>query len=403
MIVKIIGGGAAGFFAAISVKTHYPEADVQILEKSNKLLAKVKVSGGGRCNVTHACFNPKELLQFYPRGKKILQNGFKIFNTNHTIEWFKNRGVELKIEEDNRMFPITNSSQTIIDCLLDECKKLKINILLGQNVQSVQYQNHQLNLTVNNQFVYCDYLIIATGGSPTLQGLQWLITTGHTIQTPVPSLFTFNIPNNALVGLMGVVAPNALVKIQGSKLQQNGAVLITHWGLSGPAVLKLSAWGARELADKNYDFTIAVNWLNVINENIVREQLEQCKNLHAKKKIVNYNPFDLPNRLWLYLLQKSEINPELIYAEQGKKGINKLVNFLLNDNYLVKGKTTFKEEFVTCGGVDESSIFTETMQSKVMPNVYFAGEILDIDGVTGGFNFQAAWTTGFIAGKLGNV
>ena len=401
MIVKVIGGGAAGFFAAISVKTHYPNADVQILEKSNKLLAKVKVSGGGRCNVTHACFNNKDLVNFYPRGKKFLQNAFKIFTTTDTISWFKSRGVELKTEEDNRMFPITNSSQTIIDCLLNECKKLKINILLGQNVQNIQQHPKGLQLTVNQQNSIADYVIIASGGSPNIQGLQWLKNMGHTIQNPVPSLFTFNIPNNNIVNLMGVVAPKALVKIQGTNLQQTGAVLVTHWGLSGPAILKLSAWGARELADKNYNFVAAINWINIPNENLVREQLEQCKNLNAKKKISNINPFDLPNRLWMYLLEKSEINPEVIYAEQGKKGLNKLVNFLLNDTYEVSGKTTFKEEFVTCGGVDLSCINPETMQSKVFPKLYFAGEILDIDGITGGFNFQAAWTTGFIAGKLG--
>lgn len=401
MIVKIIGGGAAGFFAAISVKTNHPEADVQILEKSNKLLAKVKVSGGGRCNVTHACFNNKDLVNFYPRGKKFLQQSFKIFTTSDTISWFKSRGVELKTEEDNRMFPTTNSSQTIIDCLLNECQKLRINILLGQNVQNIQQLPQGLQLSVNQHNIIADYVIIASGGSPNLQGLQWLKNMGHTIQNPVPSLFTFNIPNNNIVNLMGVVAPKALVKIQGTNLQQTGAVLVTHWGLSGPAILKLSAWGARELADKNYNFVTAINWINIPNENLVREQLEQCKNLNAKKKISNINPFDLPNRLWMYLLEKSEINPEVIYAEQSKKGLNKLVNFLLNDTYEVSGKTTFKEEFVTCGGVDLSCINPETMQSKVFPKLYFAGEILDIDGVTGGFNFQAAWTTGFIAGKLG--
>ncbi len=401
MIVKIIGGGAAGFFAAISVKTNHPEADVQILEKSNKLLAKVKVSGGARCNVTHACFNNKDLVNFYPRGKKFLQNAFKIFTTTDTISWFKSRGVELKTEEDNRMFPTTNSSQTIIDCLLNECQKLRINILLGQNVQNIQQLPQGLQLSVNQQNIIADYVIIASGGRHNLQGLQWLKNMGHTIQNPVPSLFTFNIPNNNIVNLMGVVAPKALVKIQGTNLQQTGAVLVTHWGLSGPAILKLSAWGARELADKNYNFVAAINWINILNEYLVREQLEKCKNLHAKKKISNINPFDLPNRLWMYLLEKSEINPEVIYAEQSKKGLNKLVNFLLNDTYEVSEKTTFKEEFVTCGGVDLSCINPETMQSKVFPKLYFAGEILDIDGVTGGFNFQAAWTTGFIAGKLG--
>jgi predicted Rossmann fold flavoprotein len=400
MIVKIIGGGAAGFFAAISVKTHHPNADVQILEKSNKLLAKVKVSGGGRCNVTHACFNNKDLVHFYPRGKKFLQNAFKIFTTTDTISWFKSRGVEIKTEEDNRMFPKTNSSQTIIDCLLNECKKLKINILLGQNVQNVQPLQQGLQLIVNQQNILADYVIIASGGSPNIQGLQWLKNMGHTIQNPVPSLFTFNIPNNNIVNLMGVVASKALVKIQGTNLQQTGAVLVTHWGFSGPAILKLSAWGARELADKNYNFIAAINWINISNENIVRELLEKCKNQNPKKKISNVNPFDLPNRLWMYLLEKSEIAPEVIYAEQGKKGLNKLVNFLLNDTYEVSGKTTFKEEFVTCGGIDLHSVNSETLESKVIPRMYFAGEILDIDGVTGGFNFQAAWTTGFIAGKL---
>jgi hypothetical protein len=400
MKVAIIGGGAAGFFAAISCKEHHPNAEVILLEKSQNVLAKVKVSGGGRCNVTHACFDIKKLVDFYPRGGKQLKKSFGTFNTNHTVEWFTSRGVELKTEADNRMFPASNSSQTIIDCLMDEAEKLGVKIKYSCAVKNLTPTEKGFEFEVDSDKYFCDKLIIATGGTPKLSGFDWLKVLNHTIETPVPSLFTFNMPSENTAELMGVVAPNAIVRIQGTKLQQQGPLLITHWGMSGPAVLKCSAWGARLLQEKDYHFTAVVNWTGLANEEIIRTTLQNAKLENSKKKLTNGNPFELTSRMWDSLLKKIELNVDSIWSELSKKDFNRLVNILFNDEYKVAGKTTFKEEFVTCGGINLSEVNMNTMESKKCPNLYFAGEILDIDGVTGGFNFQAAWTTGFIAGKL---
>ena len=398
MLIAVIGGGAAGFFAAISAKEHHPESEVYIFEKSDKLLAKVKVSGGGRCNVTHACFKLSDLLEFYPRGSKFLKTSFRYFNTQHTLEWFSNRGVLLKTETDNRMFPSTDSSQTIINCLMEEAAKLGVIIQTSSPVENF-IKKDKFEFICQGKTWQADKVIVATGGSPKASGFDWLTNLGHSIETPVPSLFTFNMPSEKIKELMGVVAPNALVKVQSSKLHQQGPLLITHWGMSGPAILKLSAWGARELSDKNYQFNIPVNWVGIANEDVARNLLMTCAAENGKKKIANQIPFDIPSRLWDFLLEKSEINPNVIYAEQNKKSLNRLLNNLLNDVYQVSGKTTFKEEFVTCGGIKLMEVNPETLESKIVPNLYFAGEVLDIDGVTGGFNFQAAWTTGFLAGR----
>lgn len=400
MKVAVIGGGAAGFFAALSAKKHSPKSEVVIFEKSNKLLAKVKISGGGRCNVTHACFKASMLSKFYPRGAKQLKKSFTLFNTNHTIAWFKDRGVELKKESDNRMFPVSDSSTTIINCFLDEARRLGVKIEKETAVTKIVQAKNKINLTVNGFDYIYDKVIVATGGSPKLEGLNWLKSLGHTIVHPLPSLFTFNMPNEGIKILQGLSVKNAIVRIQGTKLMQDGPLLITHWGMSGPAILKTSAWGARDLANLNYEFKVMINWAGISNEDDVRILLNRhCYN-YDKKKLENSNPFQIPSRLWRYLLLKSELEGSKMNCDLSKKEKNKLINTLLNDVFEVKGKTTFKEEFVTCGGVSLNDVDMKTMQSKVVSNLYFAGEVLNIDGVTGGFNFQAAWTTGYIAGQL---
>jgi hypothetical protein len=400
MEVAVIGGGAAGFFAAISTKMHHPEARVTMYEKSDKLLAKVKVSGGGRCNVTHACFANSQLIKFYPRGGKYLKKAFAQFSTTDTVKWFEERGVRLKTETDGRMFPVTDSSQTIINCLLREIDKLDISVQLLQPVLGLEKENNKFKLLLRNISIHADKVIIASGGSPKIDGFEWLKQLGHAIVSPIPSLFTFNMPKESIISLMGVSVDNVSVRIPSTKLKTEGPLLITHWGMSGPAILKLSSWGARVLKDFDYKFAIQVNWLGSMNEDKARGILVEESRVHPKRKISNSNPFQLPSRLYVFLLSKININPETPLEETGKKNQNRLLNTLLNDEYKVEGKTTFKEEFVTCGGVSLEDVSMETMESKRCPGLYFAGEVLDIDGVTGGFNFQAAWTTGFIAGKL---
>ena len=397
--IAVIGGGAAGFFAAFSCKTHSPNTRVTIFEKTGKLLSKVKVSGGGRCNVTHACFNNNDLIKFYPRGGKHLKKVFGQFTTSDTLAWFEERGVELKAEADNRMFPITDNSQTIIDCFLKEATKLGIQVVVNTNVNSIQPKQPGFDLKIGEKTQYFDKVIVASGGSPKAQGFDWLKALGHEIIPPVPSLFTFNMPKEPIKNLMGLSVPNATVRVQGTKLQQSGPLLITHWGMSGPAILKTSAWGARVLSDLNYDFKIQVNWLGSMNEEELRNWFTNSLQTIGKRKIRNKNPFEIPNRLWDYFLEKVEIDGEGIWAELGKKGLNRLTNLLLNDTYEVKGKTTFKEEFVTSGGVALSDVDFNSMESRKCPDLFFAGEVIDVDGVTGGFNFQAAWSTGFVAGK----
>jgi predicted Rossmann fold flavoprotein len=397
--VAVIGGGAAGFFAALSAAEHHPNASVVLFEKSNKLLAKVKVSGGGRCNVTHACFSPALLSKNYPRGGKQLKKAFSSFHAEHTVNWFTSRGVPLKTEDDGRMFPQANTSQAIIDCLMNASQSAGIEIRMSSPVTAIHSssQDHSGFELHGERF---DRIIVATGGSPKSTGFDWLRALGHSISDPVPSLFTFNMPGESVTERMGLVVHNAIVRIQGTKLSHQGPVLITHWGMSGPAVLKLSAWGARELEQRGYGFTIQVNWVGLPNEAEVLETMEAVSNEARKKKMVNACPYDLPKNFWTYLLEKSGLDPDSPWMELGKKGRNRLANTMLNDTYTVKGKTTFKEEFVTCGGVMLGEVDFKTMQSRVVPGLYFAGEVLDVDGITGGFNFQAAWTTGFVAGQL---
>lgn len=405
MKVAVIGGGAAGFFAALSVKEHHPSATVHILEKSTKLLSKVKISGGGRCNVTNAETNIKVLSQAYPRGEKQLKKAFGRFNTRHTIEWFEDRGVPLVSQEDRCIFPQAQDSQVVIDCFLKYSKKAGIKIFTSKGVKSIDQagQQWQLNyIKSDHPSDTYDKIIIATGGSPKRKGLEWLEALGHEVSDPVPSLFTFNMPSESIKSLMGIVVENTITRIPGTKLQGDGPLLITHWGMSGPSILKLSAFGARILNEKNYQFQVAVNWVNIVNTERIKSDLNNIIKSHPLKILANFRPYNLPDRLWEYLIIKSGLPKTKKWNELGKSGLNKLINALSNDLYQVNGKTTFKEEFVTCGGVSLDSINFKTMESRSCPGIYFAGEVMDVDGITGGYNFQAAWTTAWIAGQLGS-
>jgi len=394
--VLIVGGGAAGFFTAINVAEKNPEFSIAILERGKEVLTKVSVSGGGRCNVTHACFVPNDLVKFYPRGEKELRGPFHQFCSGDTIEWFSNHGVELKIEDDGRMFPVSDSSQTIIDCFLTVAKKHKIEILTGQSVQSLYQAEDTWKVETNHQTFRCKNLVMTTGSNPKIWEL--LENLGHTIVPPVPSLFTFNIKDPRIKDLMGVSA-FATVKVQNSKLSASGPLLITHWGMSGPGILRLSAWGARELFAKNYQFVLEVNWLNDATLEETENQLKELKLEHAKKVVSKKSPFEFPNRLWESLVLASEISLETKWADLTKKQFQHLALQLTNGKFQVNGKSTFKEEFVTAGGIDLKEINFKTMESKVLPKVYFAGEIVNIDAITGGFNFQNAWTSGFMVSE----
>jgi hypothetical protein len=416
----VIGGGAAGFFCAVNAARLHPSLEVILLEKTSKLLSKVKVSGGGRCNVTHACFSIPDMIRHYPRGANFLKKAFHQFFTTDTIAWYRERSVELKTEEDGRMFPVSNSSQTIIDCLMREANKYQVDIRMMSEVKSLTYEVRNTKYEAGNtkdaedkavaegHFVIglsdgrqltCDFVCIAAGGYPKSSQFEWLQALGHTIAAPVPSLFTFNMPGHAITQLMGVSVPDAQVKITGTNLQAKGPLLITHWGLSGPVVLRLSAWGARDLAANHYQFSILVNWLPDYNEASLREQFQQLRFELASQKIGHRNPFNLPQRLWQFLLQQSGIQEDKRWADLPAKEQNKLITHCCTQSFTIQGKTTFKEEFVTAGGIQLTEVDANTMQSKIVPHLFFAGEILDVDGITGGFNFQHAWTSGFIAAR----
>jgi len=394
--ILVVGGGAAGFFTAINIAENQPKLKIAILERGQEVLTKVRVSGGGRCNVTHACFVPNELVKFYPRGEKELRGPFHQFCSGDTIEWFEKRGVELKIEEDGRMFPVSDSSQTIIDCFLSLAKKYKIEILTGQSVQSIFKTEKTWKVETNHAQFNCSKLIMTTGSNPKIW--EMLKNLGHSIVDPVPSLFTFNIKDNRIKELMGVSAL-ASVKVKNSKLKATGPLLITHWGMSGPGILRLSAWGARELVERNYQFVIEVNWLNDWSVGETETHLKELKLEHSKKVVIKKSPFDFPNRLWEKLVLASGISAETKWADLSKKHLIDLSNQLTNAQFQVNGKSTFKEEFVTAGGIDLKEIDFKTMQSKILPDLYFAGEIVNIDAITGGFNFQNAWTSGYILAK----
>jgi predicted Rossmann fold flavoprotein len=396
----VIGGGAAGFFCAVTAARLQPGLQVTLVEKSGKVLSKVKVSGGGRCNVTHACFDITEMSRNYPRGNNFVKKAFHNFFTTDTIRWFEERGVVLKKEEDGRMFPVTDSSQTIIDCLVRELNKHKVEMLLHAEVKRINKASDIFSVELNDgRKLTSDFLCIASGGYPKSAQFDWIKSTGHSIEEPVPSLFTFNIPQHPVTVLMGVTIPHTKVKVAGTKLEQSGPLLITHWGLSGPAVLKLSAWGARILAEKSYEFTILVNWLPSFNEQKLNEHIQQNRIEAGAQKLSGRNNLGLPQRLWEYMIDQSAISKEKRWADLSHKEQLQLVRLILASEFQVKGKTTYKEEFVTSGGIRLNEIDHHTMMSKKSGGLFFAGEVMDVDGITGGFNFQHAWTSGYIAGK----
>lgn len=396
--ILVIGGGASGFFAAINCAIQHPEAKITIVEKSNKLLSKVRISGGGRCNVTHQCFENNELIKNYPRGERELRQVFAQFTVTDTIEWFATRGVKLKAEPDGRMFPESNNSETIINCFLAEVQKYNISVTLGEEVLSInKLEDEKLSVETNKQTIAVDAVICSIGGHHQQKNYEFLKKCGHTIDVLIPSLFTLNLPQSNIKELMGLSVKNGTVKVIGTKHQYTGPVLITHWGLSGPAVLKLSAFAAEDFFKLNYQAGIAVNWTGSLNEEEVKKLLSI--NLVSKALIVNSPLVDIPKRLWEYLVLKADIPLSKSWIELGKKQLQKLAEILANDVYTMQGKTTFKEEFVTAGGINLKEVNFKTMESKIIPHLFFCGEVLNIDGITGGFNFQNAWSTAWIAAK----
>ncbi|MFN8296899.1 MAG: NAD(P)/FAD-dependent oxidoreductase [Chitinophagales bacterium] len=391
----IIGGGAAGFFAAITAAKKNPDLTIIILEQGLEVLGKVKISGGGRCNVTHACYDVKELIKFYPRGSKELLSAFYRFNCEHTIQWFENRNVKLKTEDDGRIFPVTNNSQTIINCLLEQTKLLNIQIIRQAKVMHIE-TGQSFSIYYNDKKIMSDFLLIASGSNNTIW--QLLKNSGHEIIAPVPSLFTFNIKNELIRGLEGISINDVQVILNEGKINSNGAVLITHTGLSGPAILKLSAFAARILFDKKYQFEVEINWIHQTMDNAI-QRIKNEKEAQYKKQLNNFSPFDIPNRFWLKVLDVNGISHNKLVADLSKMDIQHIAQTLTKSVIKVHSKNTNKEEFVTAGGVSLKKVDFKTMESKLISNLYFAGEVLDIDAVTGGFNFQAAWTTGFIAGN----
>jgi predicted Rossmann fold flavoprotein len=443
--IIVIGGGAAGFFSAITCAETYPQARVTLLEAGRQLLAKVRISGGGRCNVTHACFDPGVLVQNYPRGGKALRSAFTRFQPRDTVEWFASHAVKLKTEADGRMFPVTDDSATIVNCLIRVAEDAGVKIITGDAVVSVnklitelavesnnssnsfpdstwEYSSRSSVSTVANaadklsisspnsafeivlksgEKLQCDRLILATGSNPS--AFKWAKDLGHTIEPPVPSLFTFNVSDRRIQDLAGVSVANAKVKLPGAKLEQSGPLLITHWGLSGPAVLKLSAWGARFLHDRHYQTSVIINWLPQYNPEVLRQQLLGVKSQLSQRLVFSSCPFPIPRRLWERLTSAIGIDESKRWADIPNKTLDKLLKELVQGEYQISGKGAFKEEFVTCGGVNLKEVDFKTMESRRCPGLYFAGEILDIDGVTGGFNFQSAWTTAWLAGiAIGN-
>lgn len=395
----VIGGGAAGFYGAIQAGEAYNALRILILEKSGKLLSKVRVSGGGRCNVTHHCFDSLKLSRHYPRGVKALPAVFRKYDVAKTIAWFESKGVSLKAEKDGRMFPITDDSQTIIDCFLGQARRLKIDVRTGEGVEEIRPVEEGLEVTTSPGNTYrCAKVLIATGGSSKGEAYAFIARLGHTIKPPIPSLFTFNDPERKFADLMGVAVPHAEVRIASTKFVSQGPVLITHWGLSGPAVIRLSAWAAEYLHKVHYNFTVLVNWIGAANEESLRQELLGHKAERPRQKIQGNPMYGLPARLWTRLCELSAIPEDKVWGEIAHKNLNRLLESLIRCPFRISGKTTFKEEFVTCGGVDLREVNLENMESKLVRGVFFAGEVLNIDGETGGFNFQAAWSTGFLAG-----
>lgn len=385
--------------AAISASTHRTDAEVLLLEKSDKLLAKVRISGGGRCNVTHDCSEPRRLARHYPRGEAFLRKVFARWGQPEAVQWFAQHGVRLKTEADGRMFPTTDDARTVIEALQGAAGKLGVAIRLHGPVTRMEPADGAWLLETPQGLLHAARVVVATGGAPRAEGLEWLRALGHEVVAPVPSLFTFNLPGEGIRELMGVVAPGVRVRIEGTRLESSGPLLITHWGFSGPAVLRLSAFGARTLHGRGYAYTVRVHWLGEVGESEARDQLQAEASAHPKRQLSNATSFGLPARLWTFLLERAGLAPEKPLSELGPRLLARLLDVLTNDKYAAQGKTTFKEEFVTAGGVALDRIDPATMESRVAPGLHFAGEVLDIDGITGGFNFQAAWSTGWLAGK----
>ncbi|WP_417593014.1 NAD(P)/FAD-dependent oxidoreductase [Owenweeksia hongkongensis] len=395
--IVVIGGGAAGFFAAIHAAKGAKQK-VVLLEKTNKLLSKVKVSGGGRCNVTHDCDYAAQLINHYPRGGRSLRKPFEIFGTQQTCEWFEKRGVKLKVEEDGRIFPTTDDSQTIINCLFAEAKRNDVTIELKSEVTKIIKKEEGFSLKLKSSaLINCKKVIVTTGGQNKASGYDWLKQLGLKIERPIPSLFTFNVPDSDLKDLLGLSVGKGRIQIPGTKWKQDGPILITHWGFSAPAVIKLSAWAAIDLFDKNYQFPILINWTGLYEE-ATRTVLNDYKKQHPKKVVSTNQLLEIPSRLWQRICHKAEIEEDKRYVDLSKKQFNKLIEMLVRCPFKVNGKTTFKEEFVTCGGVNLKEVDLKTFEAKKIPGLYLAGEVLNVDGVTGGFNFQHAWTSGYLSG-----
>lgn len=396
--VAVIGGGAAGFFGAIACAKANPGCKVVIFEKNRQLLSKVKISGGGRCNVTHACFDPKILCQHYPRGGIELRGPFSRFQPRDTVDWFKSHGVDLKTEADGRMFPVTDSSETIISCFLNEAKNLSVEVKLECGVLTCEKQGEGFCLHLSTgELFFCDKVFVATGSSPKV--FAWLENLGHTIVPLVPSLFTFNIPTSPLHQLSGISVPKCQLELEECRLKETGPLLITHWGFSGPAVLKLSAFGAKFLHDRNYRCRLKVNWLPDFSKEELLAEISTCRIERPGAQVSSDMSFGLPKNLWKVLVEISQIPSDLKWSMLSKSGAHRLAETLSQGIFLIDGKTTYKQEFVTCGGVKLSEVDFRTMESRICQGLYFAGEVLDIDGITGGFNFQSAWTTAWIAGQ----
>jgi predicted Rossmann fold flavoprotein len=398
--IAVIGGGAAGFFGAITAAESFPDARVTIYEKNRTVLNKVRISGGGRCNVTHACFDNRQLVKHYPRGEKPLRSLFNFFDADATIRWFEQRGVRLKTEADGRMFPETNTSETIIDCLLTAARRCGIQIQTSSGVSSLtpkETGGWRLEL-LTGEVVNADRVLVATGGYPQLPSYNWLPTQAEPLLSPVPSLFTFNVPDSPLLSMAGVSVQDAGVSVVGTKQEQRGPLLLTHWGFSGPAILRLSAWAARVLAETDYRFTLRINWVPTLNEAQLRNALQDFRQQNGKKQVTSQNPVGLPSRLWQNFAEVAGISGEQRWADLPAKPLNRFIERLTNSQFQVTGKSTFKDEFVTCGGINLGSLNPQTLESKAQSGLFFAGEVLDVDGITGGFNFQSAWTTGYVAG-----
>ncbi|HCT94307.1 MAG: flavoprotein [Bacteroidetes bacterium GWE2_39_28] len=404
MKIAIAGGGAAGFFAAITAAEMHVGSSVTIFEKGHVTLAKVRITGGGRCNLTNSCESLEEFVAAYPRGGRVMRRLLQEFGNKETIEWFESRGVPLVTQEDGCLFPESQNSESIIDCFHRECYRLNIKIVTQAQVDGITPQaSGSLLLTFDNPNLTpqtFDKVIVTTGGSPKRRGLEWLEKLGHKIEEPVPSLFSLNLPTDQITSLMGIVAENTTVSLPGTKIKSQGALLITHWGFSGPAILKLSSFGARVMKEKDYSFPVLVNWIDISNEDSVKEHIKDIIKTSPGKLLNSVRPFDLPSRLWNHLVLKCEFQSNVRWGDIGSKGVTKIATILTTDIYRVNGKSSYKDEFVTCGGISLDSVNIKTLQSKVVKNLYFAGELLDIDAITGGYNLQCAWTTGFVSGLL---